>query len=88
MDWLDPETWKVLAALAEHWQKIAVAIVTIGGALGIVLKWGLAPIRWLAAKFRAPRAREPSPDGRPLRFVLNDRQSFWGQASSGDLLAS
>jgi len=84
MDWFDPEAWKVLAALAEHWQKIAGAIVAIGGALGIVLKWGLAPIRWLAAKFRGPRACEPSPDVRPLRFVLNDGHSFWGPAGSGD----
>jgi predicted permease len=99
VDWFDPETWKVPAALAEHWQKIAVAIVAIVGALGTVLRWGLAPIRWLAAKFRATQAREPSPHNggalrlswelrvpieRPLRFVLNDEQSFWGQARIGD----
>ena len=81
MDWFDPETWKVPAALAQHWQTIAGAIVVIGGALATVLKWGWAPIRWLAAKFR----RKPSPlHERPLRFVLNDQRSFWGQAGSGD----
>jgi hypothetical protein len=71
MDWFDPEIWKVPAALAEHWQKIAGAIVVIGGALGTLLRWGLAPIRWLVAKSRrAPPAREFSPpDDRPLRFV-------------------
>jgi hypothetical protein len=40
VDWFDPETWKVPAALAEHWQKIAVAFVAIVGAFGTVLKWG------------------------------------------------
>jgi hypothetical protein len=85
VDWFDPETWKVLAALAEHWQKIAVAIVAIVGALGTLLRWGLAPFRWLAAKFRATLARERSPlNERPLRFVLNDQRSFWGQAHNGD----
>src|SRR5258708_16904327 len=92
VDWFDPETWKVPAALAEHWQKIAVAFVAIVGAFGTVLKWGgsvlrwgLAPIRWLAAKFRATQERAPSPlDERPLRFVLDNQRSFWGPAGSGD----
>jgi hypothetical protein len=84
VDWFDPEIWKVPAALAEHWQKIAVAIVAIVGAVGTVLKWGLAPIRWLAAKFRAIQ-RQPSPlDERPLRFVLDEGRSFWGPARNGD----
>jgi hypothetical protein len=45
VDRLDPEAWKVPAALAEHWQKIAVAAVAIGAALGSIAKWGWAPIR-------------------------------------------
>jgi len=75
----------VPAALAEHWQKIAVAIVPVAAALGTLLKWGWAPIRWLLAQFRRPvKFGSPSRDERPLRFVLNDQQSFWGPARSGD----
>lgn len=30
------------------------------------------------------KSKPSSPEERPLRFVLNDQQSFWGQARSGD----
>jgi hypothetical protein len=84
VDWLDPESWKTLATLAEHWQKIAVAAVAILGALGSLLKWGWAPVRWLLAKFRAPKSEPSYKEERPLRFVFDEQQSFWGPLRRGD----
>src|SRR5262245_19296054 len=78
MDWLDPEFWKPLAALADYWKTIAAAFIVIAGAVGTALKWGWKPISWAASKFR--RERPPAKE-RPLRFVLNDQQSFWGPAN-------
>ena len=70
MGFFSPETWDIPAQLAEHWQKIALGVVAIGGAIGSVVKWGLAPVRWAASKarFRSPRERAD------LRFVSPMRQ--------------
>jgi hypothetical protein len=86
MDWLDPKTWELPAALAEHWGKIATGAVAVFGLLGYLL----ARIRWLRAKFRKPQVlttqamHEQATPERPLRFVQIDQQSFWGSARSAD----
>jgi hypothetical protein len=79
VDWFDPDTWKVPAALADHWGKIAGAAVVVAGAVGTFAKWGRAPIRWIwsaAQRTRVPRATKP------LRFVLNEHQSLWSHATN------
>jgi hypothetical protein len=79
VDWFDPETWKVPAALAEHWQKIAVAVVAIGGALGSIAKWGWAPVHRIWSTIRPTRTQNTVS---PLRFVLNEHQSLWSHSSN------
>jgi hypothetical protein len=79
MDWFDPEVWKVPAALAEHWQKIAGAVVVIGGAVGTLAKWGLAPVRWTISKVRGASVTPIQRQG-SLRFVLSDEASGWAPA--------
>jgi hypothetical protein len=75
VDWLDPKTWEASAALAEHWQKIAVAGVAILGAAGSLVRWGLAPFRWAWSKIRTKRAVATT--NRPLRFVSDEPRCMW-----------
>jgi hypothetical protein len=85
MDLLDPDTWKVPAALAEHWGKIAAGIVGVAAVFGPLLRWGFAPIKWLWANFRTRAKSQPSPpDERPLRFVPDGQLSSWGRVSRGN----
>jgi hypothetical protein len=79
MDWFDPDTWKLPAQLVEQWQKIAAAVVVIGGAADSIAKWGLAPVRWVGSKLRRSPPRELY-----LRFVPNDNLSRWSIATAGD----
>jgi hypothetical protein len=76
MDWVDPNQWKPLAALADYWKAVAVAVVAIGGAIGTVARWGFAPVRsvWTWLRRVALRARtvehhgyryRKGPDGTP-----------------------
>jgi hypothetical protein len=80
MDWLDPENWKPIAALADYWKTIVGAAIVIGGAILSFLQWGWAPISRAISKIRDARARRKD---RPLRFVLNERQSFWARCRRG-----
>ncbi len=89
VDWPDPETWKLPAALVGYAQTIVVGIVAILVALGSVLRWGLKPVRWAWSKvtgFRAHRVGEGphGVDTRPLRFVQSEHASFWGPSKKGD----
>jgi hypothetical protein len=81
MDWLDPAQWKDPAELIDYWKTIVVGIVAILGAFGAVLKWGFAPFRWIASQIKS---RKKPPAERPLRFVLDEHQSIWSRAKSGD----
>jgi hypothetical protein len=82
VDWVDPNTWKVPATLIDNWRTILVGAVAIVGAVGSVLQWGLKPVRWAWSKL--PQ-RSPQPNiNRPLRFVQDERQSFWGPARRGE----
>lgn len=81
MDLSDPDTWKLPAALIEHWKTILGGLVVIGGSLGTILRWGLAPLHWLRSKIHLPRHSEGIE--RPLRFVQDERQSFWGPSARG-----
>jgi hypothetical protein len=79
---LDPETWKLPAALIDDWKAILVGAVAIIGALGSIFRWGLKPVRWVWSKL--PQ-RSPHPNvSRPLRFVQDEQQSFWGPAGRGE----
>ena len=82
MDWTDPNIWKLPAALIDYWKTIAVEVVALAGALGAILRWGFAPIRWGALKIKGWTIGQP--DSRPLRFVQDDRQSRWSVARLGD----
>jgi putative intracellular protease/amidase len=83
MDWLNPDTWKAPADLLEHWQAIAAAIVAIAGAIGAAFRWGSRPFVKLAAKIRGAGKPAAAVSERPLRFVQNEQQSFWGPATLG-----
>jgi hypothetical protein len=90
VDWSNPDTWKLPAALVGYAQTIVVGGVAILVALGTILRWGLRPIRWLWSKvinFRPQPAiagdQPQTPDARPLRFVLDESQSFWRPAKKG-----
>src|ERR1700683_2852830 len=80
MDLFDPQTWKLPAALIDYWKTILVGAIAILSALGSVLKWGLVPLRRAWSKL--PQ-RSHQPDRRPLRFVQDEQQSFWGPARNG-----
>jgi hypothetical protein len=41
VDWVDPNTWKVPAALIDNWRTILVGAVAIVGAVGSILHRGL-----------------------------------------------
>jgi hypothetical protein len=89
VDWTDPETWKLPAALVGYAQTIVVGIVAILVALGSVLRWGLKPVRWAwstVTSFSRHRVgeRPQSLETRPLRFVQNEHASFWGPSKKGD----
>ena len=81
MDWLNPETWKPFAALADYWKSIVGAAVVIGGALLAFLRWGRSSLSWAMSKigggWRTTRER-------PLRFVLREHQSAWSPCANGD----
>lgn len=81
MDWLDPNAWKLSASLIDYWKTILVGGVAIGGAVVTILRWGLKPFRW--AWSWIARTDRPTNISRPLRFVQNERQSFWGPAKMG-----
>jgi hypothetical protein len=81
MDWLDPSIWKRIAEVAGHWQTIAVAAGAISAAILGALRWGFAPISWLISKISAGRKHR---EDRPLRFVLNERQSFCAECKQGE----
>ena len=71
VDFLDPETWNVPAQLAENWQKIALAIVAVGGAIGSVAKWGITPIREAWSRLsRAPQTDEKDAEIERLKTAL------------------
>jgi|SRR5664279_2862622 len=81
MDWLDPQLWKKPAELLGYWQTIVVGGGAVVGVLWGFLIWGLAPLRRLVSKLWS---RKKAPVERPLRFVLDDHQSLWSPAKSGD----
>jgi hypothetical protein len=81
LDWTNPDTWKAPAALIEHWQQIAGGSVVILGAGGTLLKWGFRPFRWAWSKIPSRKSQLVTVE-RPLRFVQNEHQSFWGPAGS------
>src|SRR5712671_5150868 len=88
MDWIDPETWKLPAALVEYWKTVLVGAVAIVGAVGTILRWGLKPIRWAWSKMVEKVRRRPAAESgsqttaetRPLRFVQEERRCFWTRA--------
>src|SRR5262245_24605321 len=77
--------------LVNSWQTMATGVPFFAGLLGAFLKWGFTPFRRLASKIRSrKRAPEGAPDPQlpteaPLRFVTDDRASFWGPAKKGEL---
>jgi hypothetical protein len=73
VDLLDPETWKPIAALADYWKSIAGAAAVLFGAIGAILKWGRKPLSWMRSKVLARTVDEKG----PIRFVLDEQQSFW-----------
>jgi hypothetical protein len=82
---LDPESWKLPATLIDDWKTITVGGVAIVGAIGTALKYGSKPIRWALSKVSQPKGAGVNAllgGGRPLRFVQNEQQSFWGPAGS------
>jgi hypothetical protein len=81
VDWSDPDTWKLPAALIDYWKTIAVGAVAIAGALGSIFRFGLKPFRWLRSKLRR-RSVHWTEGGseRPLRFVQDEQSSFWAPA--------
>jgi hypothetical protein len=81
MDWLKPDLLKHVAETIGYAQTIFLGVVAILGAVGAILKWGFAPFRWIAAKIGSHKKKQPIE--RPIRFVLEERQSFWGPAKSG-----
>jgi len=91
MDWIDPETWKLPAALVEYWKTVLVGAVAIVGAVGTILRWGLKPIRWAWSKMVEKVRRRPAAESgsqttaetRPLRFVEEERRCFWTRAQKG-----
>jgi hypothetical protein len=51
VDWLDPETWKRPAALAEQLVKLAAAFGVVVAIVGAIWRWGGAIRRWVRSKF-------------------------------------
>ena len=82
MDWRDPDTWKLPANLIDYWKTILVGGVAIVGAVVTIIGWGLKPFGWVWSGIA--RTVKPSQISRPLRFVQNEQQSFWGLAKRGD----
>ena len=87
MDFTDPNLWKLPAALIDYWKTIFVGAVAILTALGTFLRWGLRPFQWARSKIaQRPRSAQTAQTisvNRPLRFVQNEQQSFWGPAMNG-----
>ena len=79
MDLPNPELLKKLAETIGYGQTIVGGFVAILAAVGVLLKWGFTPFRWVASKISL---RKKPPVESPLRFVLDERQSFWGKAGS------
>lgn len=91
MDWTNPDSWKLPAALIDYWKTIIGGLVVIAGGLATILKLGSQPFRWAWSKI-APKRSQPSTavaaesshvGTRPLRFVVQDRQTFCGPARRG-----
>jgi hypothetical protein len=80
MDWLDPNTWRTPAALLEDWRSILVGAVAIAGIVGGAFRRSRRWIVNLASKIRSTAKAGAE---RPLRFVQNEQQSFWGPAMNG-----
>jgi hypothetical protein len=78
MDIFDPETWKQPAALFDYWKSIAGGAIAIFGILGAATKKGREFVRWGLLKLRRS-GRTPPHD---LRFVIDDRATFWGLGTS------
>jgi hypothetical protein len=70
VDWFNPSFWEAWSTLAEHWQKIAIALGTIGGLLIAAVKWGWRPISWTISKLT--RAQKPA----ALHFTLIENKHF------------
>jgi hypothetical protein len=73
VDLRDPETWKPIAALADYWKSIVSAAAVLVGTIGAILTWGRKPLSWMRSKVPARTVDEKG----PIRFVLNEQQSFW-----------
>jgi hypothetical protein len=84
VDWLDPDTWKLPASLIDYWKTILGGAVVIIGALASFVRWGLKPVGWARSKVAARTTITPPTADRRLRFVQNERDSFWGPCGRGD----
>jgi hypothetical protein len=82
VDWLNPETWILPAALFALWGKVASGAVAVAALLALIwagIKKGWAPFRWMFGKWRS-RKQRPS----ALAFVADDNQARITRAQSGD----
>lgn len=79
MDWLDPNTWRTPAALLEDWRSILVGAVAIGGIVAGAFRRSRRWVANLASKIRGTAKGAE----RPVRFVQDERRSFWGPAMNG-----
>jgi hypothetical protein len=78
VDLLDPETWKRPAELAGYRREMG------GGALGLLAVLGSATTKGRAALTRAwRRVMGTKPKIADLRFVQDDRRTFWSFAKLG-----
>lgn len=84
MDWTDPNTWKLPAALIDYWRTILVGLVAIGGSLFSIFKWGVArPVGWVRSRLRQPKPVSNQESARSVYFVQTEQRSFWGPSGLG-----
>jgi hypothetical protein len=70
VDWVDPNTWKVPAALIDNWRTILVGAVASSARLAAFSKGAFRPVRWAWSKL--PQ-RSPQPNiNRPLAWFKKD----------------
>jgi len=72
MGWLDPNTWKPIADLADDWRIIIGSVVAVGGIITSVTRQGRKAIASVWRRLGGGKRRIAD-----LRFVADDRVTFW-----------
>ncbi len=83
MGWPDLNSLNTFAAYVGDWKTILAGIVVILTSVGTLLKYGLAPFRWIWVKVKSARTPKDAVPKNALRFVQTEQESFWGPAGFG-----